>query len=164
MGDHLIHVLLIGAKHDIFTRLVRDMPCKYLIQSICFFQCPAECIQILLVHILNSGRAQIINSVLISCQLFLILINGRYIFRGRQNSPDDGFAQGHFRCNVAVKQFLCHITVVIKVADIGSTQTQYFRVRAELQQFQCACTPALGTHTVKFIQDDIGRIQPCNSF
>ena len=164
MGHHLIHVLLIGAEHDVLSAPVCDMMSKNFVKSICFFQCSAKCIQVLLVHILNSGRAQIINSVLISCQLFLILINGRYIFRGRQNPPDNSFAQGHFRCNVAVKQFLCHITVVIKVADIGSTQTQYFRFRAELQQFQCACTPALGTHTVKFIQDDIGRIQPCNSF
>jgi len=118
MRDHFVHVLLVGAEHDVLSRLVRDMMSENLIQSICLFQGAAQGIQIFLIYVLNPSRTQIIHSCLITCQVFLVLIDGGHIVRSRQNTPDDCFAKGHVARNTAVKKLFGHIAVIIQIPDV----------------------------------------------
>ena len=129
MGNHLVHVLLVGAEHDVFAALVRDMMGKDPVQTVRLFQCTAECVQIFLVHILNARCPQVIHPRLILCKGFLVLINGGHIFRGRQNTPDDCFAKGHVARNTAVKKFFCHVAVIIQIPNVCRCQPQQFCVR-----------------------------------
>ena len=130
MGHHLVHVLLVGAEHNVLTGLIRDMMGKDLIQTIRLFQCPAERVQILLVCILNARCPQVIHPCLILCKCFLVLVNCGHIFGGRQNTPDDCFAKGHFACNMSIKKFFSHIAVIVQIPDVCCRQTHKFCVRA----------------------------------
>ena len=130
MRDHFVHVLLVGAEHDVLSGLVRDMMSENLIQSICLFQGTAQGIQIFLIYVLNPSRTQIIHSCLIACQVFLVLIDGSHIVRSRQNTPDDCFAKGHVARNTAVKKLFGHVTVIIQISDVCRCQAQQSCVRA----------------------------------
>ena len=130
MRDHFVHVLLVGAEHDVLSGLVRDMMGKDPVQTIRLFQRPAQGIQIFLIYVLNSSRTQIIHPCLIACQVFLVLIDGSHIVRSRQNTPDDCFAKGHVARNTAIKKLFGHVAVIIQIADVCCCQPQQFRVRA----------------------------------
>ena len=97
-------------------------------------------VQIFLVHVLNARAAQIVNSRLIPRQVLLVFKTRGHIFRGRQNTPDDCLAQGHFRCNMAIEQFLGHVAVIIEVTHIGGGQTQQFCMRQSANSF-CVLSP-----------------------
>ena len=130
MRDHFVHVLLVGAEHDVLAGFVRDMMGKDPVQTIRLFQRPAQGIQIFLIHILNAGRTQIVHSRLITSQVLLILIDGSHIVRSRQNTPDDCFAKGHVARNTAVKKLFGHVTVIIQISDVCRCQAQQSCVRA----------------------------------
>ena len=130
MGHHLVHVLLVGAEHDVLTGLVCDMMGKYFIQAVCLFQGAAQCVQIFLIHILNARCPQVVHSCLILCKRFLVLVDRGHIFRGRQNTPDDCFAKGHVARNTAIEKFFGHITVIIQIADVCCRQPQKLCIRA----------------------------------
>ena len=88
----------------------------------------------------------------------LILEHGGYILRGRQNTPDDGFAQGHFGSNMTVKQFLGHIAVVIQIPHVGGSQSQQLCLWTQRQQLLRAVAPILGTSTVELIEYNISGV------
>ena len=104
---------------------------------------------------------QVIDPLLIPGKFILVAIDRCNIFRRRQNTQDDCFAQGHFRCNMTFKKFLGHITVIIKVAHIGGCQAQQFGIGAKFQQVRHTFTPIFRAGTMKFIQDYIGRMLRC---
>ena len=106
------------------------MMLKDKIKSVCLFQCPAQRVQIFLIHILNARYPQVVYSCLILCKRFLVLINSGHIFRGRQNTPDDCFAKGHITRNMSVKKFFSHIAVIVQIPDICCCQPQQFCVQA----------------------------------
>ena len=130
MGHHLVHMLLVGAEHDVLTRFVCDMMGKDLVQTVCLFQSAAQLVQIFLIHILNARCSQVVHPCLILCKRFLVLINCGHIFRGRQNTPDDCFAKGHLTGNMSVKKFFSHIAVIVQISDIRRRQPQQFCIRA----------------------------------
>jgi len=132
MGHHLVHVLLVGAEHDVLTGLVCDMMGKYFIQAVCLLQCAAQRVQIFLIHILNARCPQVVHPCLILCEGFLVLINRGHIFRGRQNPPDDCFAKGHVARNTAIEKFFSHVTVIIQIPDVCCRQPQKLCLRAQL--------------------------------
>jgi len=130
MGHHLVHVLLIGAEHDVLSRFICDMMGKDSIQTIRLLQCAAQCVQIFLIHILNARRPQVVHPCLILCKRFLVLINCGHIFRGRQNAPDDCFAKGHVTRNTAIEKFFGHVAVIIQISDVCCRQPQKLCIRA----------------------------------
>ena len=132
MGYHLVHVLLVGAEHDVFSTCLRDMMLKDKIKSVCLCQCPAQRVQIFLVCVLNVQCSQVIHPRLILRKRFLVLINSGHIFRGRQNAPDDCFAKGHIDCNMSIKEFFGYIAVIVQIPDVCCRQTHKFCVLAQL--------------------------------
>jgi len=130
MGHHLVHMLLVGAEHDVLARFVCDMMGKDLVQTVSLFQCPAQCVQIFLIHVLNARCSQVIHPRLILCKCFLVLIHGGHILRGRQNSPDDCFAKGHVARNTAVEKLFGHVAVIVQISDICCRQPKQFCIRA----------------------------------
>jgi len=130
MGRHLVHVLLVGAEHDVLASLIRDMMCKDPIQTIRLFQSAAQGVQIFLIHILNARCPQVVHPCLILCEGFLVLINCGHIFRGRQNTPDDCFAKGHVTRNTAIEKLFGHIAVIIQISDVCCRQPQKLCIRA----------------------------------
>ena len=130
MGHHLVHVLLIGAEHDVLTGLVCDMMGEYFIQTVRLLQCAAQRVQIFLIHILNARRPQVIHPCLILCKCFLVLVDRGHIFRGRQNTPDDCFAKGHVARNTAIEKLFGHIAVIIQISDVCCRQPQKLCIRA----------------------------------
>jgi hypothetical protein len=119
MRNHFVHVLLVCAKYDVFSAGLRDMMLEDKIKSICLLQGTTQSLQILLVYILNTRYPQIVHSCLVICENFLILINGRYIFWCRQNTPDDCFAKGNLARNMPIKKFFSHIAVIVQITNIG---------------------------------------------
>ena len=130
MGHHLVHVLLVGAEHNVLASLIRDMMCKDPIQTIRLFQSAAQRVQIFLVHILNARCSQVIHPRLILRKCFLVLVDRGHIFRGRQNAPDDCFAKGHVARNTAIEKFFGHIAVIIQISDVCCRQPQKLCIRA----------------------------------
>ena len=130
MGNHFVHMLFVCAEYDVFSTCLRDMMLKDKIKSVCLFQCPAQRVQIFLIHILNARCPQIIHPCLILCKGFLILINRGHIFRGRQNTPDDCFAKGHVTRDTAVKKLFGHVAVIIQISDVCCRQPQKLCIRA----------------------------------
>ena len=132
MGHHLVHMILVGAEHDVLASLIRDMMCKDPIQTVRLFQCPAQCVQIFLIHVLNARCPQVIHPCLILCKGFLVLVDRGHIFWGRQNTPDDCFAKGHVARNTAIEKLFGHIAVIIQIADVCCRQPQKLCLRAQL--------------------------------
>ena len=130
MGYHLVHVLLVGAEHDVLSRFICDMMGKDPIQTIRLLQCPAQRIQIFLVGILNARCPQVVHPSLILCKGFLVLVDRSYIFRGRQNAPDDCFAKGHVARRMPIKELFGHVTVIIQIPDVCCRQPQKLCIRA----------------------------------
>ena len=130
MGYHLVHVLLVGAEHDVLAALTRDMMGKDLIQTVRLLQCPTQGVQIFLIHVLNARSPQVIYPRLILCEGFLVLINRGHVFRGRQNPPDDCFAKGHVARNMSAKKFFGHVAVIVQISDVCCRQPQKLCIRA----------------------------------
>ena len=130
VGYHLVHVLFVGAEHDVFSRFVCNMMGKDPVQAVCLLQCAAQRVQIFLIHILNARCPQVVHSCLILCKRFLVLINGRHVFWRRQNAPDDCFAKGHVARNTVVKKLFGHVAVIIQISDVCRRQPKKFCVRA----------------------------------
>ena len=130
MGHHLVHVLLVGAEHDVFSRFVCNMMGKDPVQAVCLLQCAAQRVQIFLIHILNARCPQVVHPCLILCKRFLVLVDRGHIFRGRQNAPDDCFAKGHVARNTVVKKLFGHVAVIIQISDVCRRQPKKFCVRA----------------------------------
>ena len=130
MGNHFVHMLFVCAEYDVFSTCLRDMMLKDKIKSVCLFQCPAQSVQIFLIHILNARCPQVVHSCLILCKRFLVLINSGHIFRGRQNAPDDCFAKGHVARRMPIKEFFGHVTVIIQIPDVCCRQPQKLCFRA----------------------------------
>ena len=103
MGNHLVHVFFARAEHDVLAAFIGDVAGKYFIKAVRLLQGALQGVQIFLVHVLDAGAAQIVNSRLIPRQVLLVFKNRGYIFRGRQNTPDDCLAQGHFRCDMTIE-------------------------------------------------------------
>ena len=118
MAHHLVHVLLIGAEHDVLSRFICDMMGKDSIQTIRLFQSAAQRVQIFLIHILNARCPQVIHPCLILCKGFLVLVDGGHVLRGRQNTPDDCFAKGHVARNTAVKKLFSHVAVIVQISYV----------------------------------------------
>ena len=135
------------------------MPCKHLVQAVRLFQRAAQGVEVFLVGVLHAGAAQTVHPRLIFCQFVLVAEHRSHILRGRQNTPHDGFAQGHFRRDAAVEQFLGHVAVVVEIADIGGGQPQKFCVRAECQKFLYPFAPVFCARPVKFVHNNVGRVQ-----
>ena len=130
VGHHLVHVLLVGAEHNVLASLIRDMMGKDPIQTIRLFQSAAQGVQIFLIHILNARCSQVIHPRLILRKRFLVLVNRGHIFRGRQNAPDYCFAKGHVARNTAIEKFFGHIAVIIQISDVCCRQPQKLCIRA----------------------------------
>ena len=105
---------------------------KYFIQAVCLLQCAAQSVQIFLVHILNARCTQVVHPRLILCKGFLVLVDRSYIFRGRQNAPDDCFAKGHVARRMPIKELFGHVTVIIQIPDVCCRQPQKLCLRAQL--------------------------------
>ena len=129
------------------------------VEAVGLFQRPAQRIEVLLVCVLHAGAAQGIHPRLVFCKLVLIPEYGGHVFRGRQNPPHDGFAQGHFGRDVPVKQFFGHVAVIVEVADVCRGQPQHLGVGAKAQQLLRARAPARRPGAVKLIHHDIGGLQ-----
>ena len=138
------------------------MLCKDPVEAVGLFQCPAQGIEVFLVCILHPGAAHTVHTSLVLCQFVLIPEHGGDILRGRQNTPNDGFAQGHFGRNAAVEQFFSHVPVIVEVADTGSRQPQQFGVGAEFQKFLHLFPPALRACPVKFVHNNVSGVQGGN--
>ena len=130
MGHHFVHMLFVGAEDDVLARLICDMMGKDPVQAVRLLQCPAQGIQIFLIHILNARCPQVIHPRLILCKGFLVLVDRGHIFRGRQNTPDDCFAKGHVARNTAIKKLFSHVTVIIQISDVCCRQPQKLCIRA----------------------------------
>ena len=130
MGYHLVHVLLVGAEHNVLARFVCGMMGKDPVQTVRLLQCPAQRIQIFLVGVLNARCPQVIHPRLILCKGFLVLVDRSYIFRGRQNAPDDCFAKGHVARRMPIKELFGHVTVIIQIPDVCCRQPQKLCLRA----------------------------------
>ena len=59
---------------------------------------------------------------------------------------------------MTVKQFLCHIAVVIQIPHIGGGQAQQPRPRTQRQQLLRAVAPILGTGAVELIEYNISGV------
>ena len=91
-GDHLVHMLLIGAENNVLACPVFHMLAEDFIQAVRLFQRTAQGFQIFLSLVPDSlalGRA---DTLLILLQILLIGKHRQHIFRRVQDAPDDGFA------------------------------------------------------------------------
>ena len=138
------------------------MLCKDFVQAVGLFQSPAQCIQILLIEVLNAGAAQTVHSGLIPLQHLLIAEHSGHILGSRQNSPHDCFAQGHLRCDMAVEKLYCHIAVIVQIADVGSSQPQQLCFWAEFQQLLYTFAPVLCPSPVELVHNNVGGVQQSN--
>ena len=118
MGHHLVHMLLVGAEHDVLAGLVCDMMGKDPVQTVRLLQCAAQGVQIFLIYILNARCPQVVHPRLVLREGFLVLVNGGHVLRGRQNPPDDCFAKGHVARNTAVKKLFGHVAVIVQISDV----------------------------------------------
>ena len=83
MGQHFVHMFLAGAEHNVLSSLFCDMLCKDPVEAVGLFQCPAQGIEIFLVHILHPGAAHTVHTSLVLCQFVLIPEHGGDILWGR---------------------------------------------------------------------------------
>ena len=159
VGEHFVHVFFAGTEHDVLSTLFCDMMGENPVEAVGLFQRAAQRIEVFLVCVLHAGAAQGIHPRLVFCKLVLVAEHRGHIFRGRQNPPHDGFAQGHFGRDVPVKQFFGHIAIVVEVADVGGGQPQHLGVGTEFEQFPSTCTPAFSPGAVELVHHDIGGLQ-----
>ena len=124
MGEHFIHVLFSRTKDNVLPTALCDMSCKNLVQTIGPLQRSAKGIQVFLIGILDTRASHAVHAGLVFFQLVLIPEYSGHILGSRQNPPHDCFAQGHFRCDMAVEKFFCHIAVIVQIADVGGSQPQ----------------------------------------
>ena len=155
---HLAHVLHTGAEHDVFAAFARHVAGKHLLQAIRLLQCPAQGIQIFLVHIPQRSRPHGAHLFLVSLQLVLVFEHGGHILWGRQNSPDDRLTQGKFTCDMAFEQLFGHIAHIIQISFVGCGKAQQLCVGVGCNGTLYRIAPLLCTAPVEFIQNDIIRV------
>ena len=113
---HFPQVLYIGTEHYIFAGSVGHMLVKNRIQTVCHFQCMAKRFQILLRSVFSGFCFGAADEMF---KLFVILLIGKYgkdILRRIQDSSDDCLTERHFGRDIAIKQLVRHIPLIIEIS------------------------------------------------
>ena len=114
---HGVHMLLIGAEHDVLAGTFRHVLVEDDIQPVRLFQRAAESIQITFRFIAHNLAFRTAHTGFVAFQILLIGKHGQHIFRRCENTADDGLAQRDFGGDVAVEQLVRHVALVVQITD-----------------------------------------------
>ena len=131
---------------------------KNHVQSVRHFQRAAQSFQIpfrLIAHRTILGAA---NTGFDAVVIALIGEHRQHILRLVQNAAHNRLAQCHFRGDVVVEQFVRHVALVVEIAYRRGRQAQHRYIREQRQQCFHARAPHFCTTAVKFVQNDVIRL------
>ena len=153
--DSVLHSFKIGAEHYILSCAVGHMLVKDHIKTVRFIQSTAQRFKVFFSLVTHSLVFCSLHPYLIFCKTLLIGENRKHILRRIEYSSDYRFAQSHFTCDVAVKEFISHITLIVKITDSCCRQSEQLCIGISVQKLLDTFTPQLCSGSMKLIKHNI---------
>ena len=102
------------------------------------------------------------NAAPISRQALLARESRENILRRCKDAAYYRLAERHLGRNIAVKKFISHVPLIIKIADCRGRQPENGHIRIQRKQSFHSPTPHLSAASVKFIKDYVIRLYAGN--
>ena len=144
-----------GAEDNILAMPFGDMFLKYGVKPLRLLKRTAQRVEALLCRVTHGPVFGAAYAGLISLYIFLAGIYGNDICRRSEDAAHHRLAERHFRGDVAVKEFVGHVALIVEVTNVCRRQAKHRRLRIRRKQPLDSVAPHLRAAAVKFVEHDI---------
>jgi len=123
-GDHVAHMLGIGAEDQVLPCPVGHVPVENVLQAFGQIQGAAQLLQDLFRGVAGCLVSAAAGAELVLREVVFVFENREDVLRCRKDPADDGLAEAHLRGNVSVEEFLGHVALTVEITHICGGKTQ----------------------------------------